>query len=189
MLTNYPATNVEVAQSFFLDCGDLLHRYDKTIDTFFAIKSRRLKCFNDLRGAYECALKCAIAYHQQSTTERRLLIEATERHGHHIDRLEDDVTRLIGDNPYGVESKGALFGRLPVSLRYSLDGFDFLKAQEQLYYATIGSDNWLYSLRSYIGRIYEALNDTLSKHSGIISAADIPSEKLLGSEYCKYRKA
>ena len=189
MLASYPTINIEVAQNFFVDCEDLLKRYDKTSESFFAVKSRRLKCFNDLRSAYECALKCAIAYHQHPETERRRLIEQVERNGHRIEKLEEEVSRLVGLAVYSIEEKGAVLTRLPVSLRYALDGFDFLAAQEPLYYETIGSDTWLDSFRVYIGRVLEALNATLSKHSGILSAADIPIEKVLDTEYNKYRKA
>ena len=48
--------NIEVANDFFHDCLDFLHRYRLTGDAFYAIKSKRLKLFLDLRMAAECVL-------------------------------------------------------------------------------------------------------------------------------------
>ena len=86
-----------------------------------------------------------------------------------------------------IEPKGETLDQLPVGLRYTLDGFDFLEAQEQLYYATIGSDSWLEELRSYIGRVCASLGSELSKHSGVISVSDIPIEDILNPGFNKYR--
>lgn len=55
--------NVEVANDFFHDSLDFLHRYRLTVDAFYAIKSKRLKLFLDLRMAAECVLKAVAAYY------------------------------------------------------------------------------------------------------------------------------
>lgn len=185
-----PKANVEVAQTFFDDCQDFLLRYDKTINAFLAVKSRRLKCFNDLRSAYECALKCAVAYHQPPETERIVVIRRIERHGHKIESLENSVALLAGLETYGIKAHGDILKGLPVSLRYTLDGFDFLYAKGNLYYETIGSDDWLDAFRGYVGWVFKALDASLSKHSAVRSAKEIGLEEVLAlaGEYNKYHK-
>ena len=96
--------------------------------------------------------------------------------------------QLAGINNYGIERKAEVLNGLPVSLRYTLDGLDFLAAHEERYYYTVGSDNWLTSFRTYIEHVFKALDAQLSKHSAIISAADIPFESLLEEEHNKYDK-
>lgn len=187
-MSSYPKNNVEVSDDFFKDCHDLLIRYDRTIEGFSGIKSRRFKCFNDLRSAYECILKAIIAYHQPRDMERKALIQSAERHGHRISSLEESAIKLASPGTLGVEAHGELLDQLPVGLRYALDGYDFLEVHEDLYYETIGCDPWMTDLRSYVGRVFQSVNEELSKHSGIVDIADIPMEKLLGQEYNKYRE-
>ncbi len=187
-MSSHPKNNVEVAGDFSQDCHDLLTRYDKTIDAFSGIKSRRFKCFNDLRSAYECILKAIIAYHQPRDMERKALIHTAERHGHQIASIEQSVVEVGGKALFGIEERGELLDRLPVGLRYRLDGYDFLEAHEDLYYETIGCDPWLTDLREHIGQIHRELNERLSEHSGIINVADIPIDKILNDGYNKFRE-
>lgn len=182
----YPKRNVEVSQDFFTDCEDLLARFDRVFGSFFSLKSRRFKCFNDLRSAYECILKGAVAYGQPRDSDRRHLIRSVEKFGHRISDLEGAIAPDLA-RALCIEHKGDVLDRLPVGLRYTLDGFDFLEAHEQLYYATIGSDSWLGELRSYIGRVCDSLGFELSKHSGVISVSDIPIEDILNPGFNKYR--
>lgn len=70
-MSSYTKNNVEVADDFFKDCHDLLTQYDLTIDRFSGVKSRRFKCFNDLRPSYKCILKSVITYHQPRDMERK----------------------------------------------------------------------------------------------------------------------
>ena len=182
----YPKRNIEVSQDFFTDCEDLLVRFDRMFGSFFSLKSRRFKCFNDLRSAYECILKGAVAYGQPRDSDRKHLIRSVERFGHRISDLESAIAPDFA-HALLIEPKGDTLDQLPVGLRYTLDGFDFLEAQEQLYYATIGSDSWLEELRSYIGRVCDSLGSELSKHSGVISVSDIPIEDILNPGFNKYR--
>lgn len=182
-----PKRNIEVSQDFFTDCEDLLLRFDHMSRSSLSLKSRRFKCFNDLRAAYECILKGAVAYGQPRNSDRAHLIRSVERFGHRISSLEAAVpTNLAG--ALLIEPKGDILDQLPVGLRYTLDGFDFLEAQEQLYYVTIGSDSWLKELRSYIGRVCDSLDSELSKHSGVVSVSDISIEDILNPDFNKYRR-
>jgi len=183
----YPKNNVEVAQDFFDDTYDLVIRFDSTFEQFAAVKTRRFKCFNDLRSAYECILKAIVAYRQPRDMERKALITAVEKHKHNISSLEKSILSVEGER-FGVEARGERLDQLPIGLRYTLDGRDFREAKEQLYYETIGSDFWLGRLRDYIAGVRDAVGTELAKHGGIVSAGDIPMEKILGTEYSKFRK-
>lgn len=181
----YPKRNVVVAQDFFTDCEDLLARFDRTFGTFFSLKSRRFKCFNDLRSAYECILKGVVAYAQPRETDRKSLIQSVEKFGHRISALEQAISQELADS-LDIEHKGTVLDQLPVGLRYTLDGFDFLEAQEPLYYASIGADTWVEEFRSYVGAVCAAFGSELSKHSGIVSLSDIPVEDILNPGFNKY---
>lgn len=186
-MSSYPRNNLEVADDFFKDCHDLLIRYDRTIDGFSGVKSRRFKCFNDLRSAYECILKAIVAYHQPRDMDRKLLIQTAEKHGHHISSLERSAIMLTAAGALNLEERGELLDKLPVGLRYALDGYDFLLFHEDLYYETIGCDPWMIDLRGYLDRVSKAMNEVLSQHSGIVDISGIPMEELLGERYNKYR--
>jgi hypothetical protein len=63
--------------------------------------------------------------------------------------------------------------RLPVGLRYRLDGSDFRAVDEVLYYETIGCDPWMKGLENVLLEMRNALNETLVKHSGFVSVEDL----------------
>jgi hypothetical protein len=81
-----------------------------------------------------------------------------------------------------VQSAGAggVLNSLPVSLRYTLNGLDFLAAHEERYYPTVGSDDWGLNPFALIEQVFKDLGAQLSKHSAIISAADISFETTTG---------
>jgi hypothetical protein len=184
--SSYPKNNVEVAQTFFEDTCDLVLRFDVTFQRFHPIKTRRFKCFIDLRLAYECILKAILAYQQPKDMEREALIRTVEKRGHNISALEAAVSSEATN--FGLESWGSELDHLPIGLRYSLDGQDFRDMKEDLYYKTVGSDVWLHHLRDYLVRVRDVVNEELKQYNGIVTIADIPTEKLLGGEYNKYRK-
>jgi hypothetical protein len=141
------SANIEVANDFFHDAEDLLHRYRLTVEHFYAIKSKRMKLFLDLRMAAECILKANAAYFFTDTAPREDVIRRVEAYRHDIRRMADDVkSKVTADawqrfSPF-VEQLSAL----PVSLRYRLDGADFREVNERFYYDTVGSDPWLDAL-------------------------------------------
>ena len=75
---------------------------------------------------------------------------------------------------------GGVLNSLPVSLRYTLNGLDFLAAHEERYYPTVGSDDWGLNPFALIEQVFKDLGAQLSKHSAIISAADISFETTTG---------
>lgn len=164
----------------------MIFRYDITVDRFGALKSRRMKCFSDLRGAYECSLKGMVAYIVPGDTDRKSLIKRLEKLGHRISLLEAELPLNVREK-YGIETRGGILEQLPVGLRYAIDGYDFVRAKETVYYTTIGSDEWVFEFRKYVGRVCAELGRALSSHSRVISVSDIPKEQIFGDTFNKYR--
>jgi hypothetical protein len=120
--------------------------------------------------------------------DRKRVIQAAEKHGHRISSLEKSAIMLTSAGALSLEERGELLDKLPVGLRYALDGYDFLLFHEDLYYETIGCDPWMIDLRGYLDRVFKSMNEVLSKHSGIVDISDIPMEELLGERYNKYKE-
>lgn len=173
------SANVEVANYFFHDCLDFLHRYKVTVDAFYAIKSKRLKLFLDLRMAAECVLKAVAAYHLADDTSRGAAIRHVERFSHKIAKLAADTQiRLEPETWARFEPFVEQLDALPVSLRYCLDGGDFRELNEDFYYATVGSDEWLDGLYRVVKLISDSLNVMLQCHSRLLSGAELVDEIL-----------
>ncbi len=166
--------NVEVANDFFHDAEDLLHRYRLTVDYFYAVKSKRMKLFLDLRMGAECILKAYAAYFLMAAAPRVEVIHRVESYKHNILRMADDVKLTV---PAGEWQRFEPFvqqlSSLPVGLRYRLDGADFREMYEEFYYVTVGSDLWLDALHDATQGLTNALNTHLASHSRIISGADL----------------
>lgn len=185
LMTN---ANIEVANDFFHDAEDFLNRYSLTVEHFYAIKSKRMKLFLDLRMGAECILKAYAAYFLMKDSPRGDVISRVESYRHKIPQMVNDVKSFIPVyewqrfEPY-VEQLSAL----PVSLRYRLDGADFRQMNENFYYATVGSDLWLDSLQDAIRELTKALNTHLVSHSRILSGADL-WEEFKRPQHNKYSK-
>ncbi len=185
LMTN---ANIEVANDFFHDAEDFLNRYSLTVEHFYAIKSKRMKLFLDLRMGAECILKAYAAYFLMKDSPRGDVISRVESYRHKIPQMVNDVKSFIPVyewqrfEPY-VEQLSAL----PVSLRYRLDGADFRQMNENFYYATVGSDLWLDSLQDAIRELTKALNTHLVSHSRILSGADL-WEEFKRPQHIKYSK-
>ncbi|MBH0190090.1 MAG: hypothetical protein HP493_14935 [Nitrospira sp.] len=115
-------------------------------------------------------------------------MEGALQYSHKISSLEEAITQFQGVYIKEFEPWGNLLNTLPVSLRYSLDGSDFLDAKEELYYQTIGSDEWLLAFRTYLTKVVASLDEKLKEHSGIVSMSDIDLDEILRSEHNKYRQ-
>lgn len=165
---------LEIADSFFQDSMDFLARYRLTKDLFWSIKSRRFKLFIDLRMAYECSLKAFIAYFTEDLHGRQLIIRRVESYRHNIDRLFKDVSPFISEE---LVRKGqhlnAKLSLLPVSLRYHLDGRDFLEAKEEDYYSSIGQDSWMEDFAEYVKALLSMIDEKLQVNSSIVSGNEL----------------
>lgn len=181
----YPRNNLEVAGKFFEDALDLAHRFNLTFEHYYAIKSRRLKCFIDLRWSYECILKAIIAYRQPREMEREALIRIAEKARHNISALEEAA--LCDDGAFDVQARGHEIDNLPVGLRYALDGYDFREAKIDLYYQTIGSDRWMEDFYEYLIRLIDQVDRKLRTRAAVVSMADIPIDELLKVQFNKFQ--
>lgn len=167
-------TTIGVANDFFHDSLDFLHRYRLTVNAFYAIKSQRLKLFLDLRMAAECVMKAYVAYFLPAETSRKDAIQQVEKYSHKIKKLAAETkAHILPDLWDELEPFIEQLDALPVGLRYRLDGSDFRNLNEEFYYATVGDDDWLDQLHDTLKKVVESLNKTLSSHSRIISGAEL----------------
>lgn len=178
--------NIRIADYFFSDAMDLLLRYNITWDRFIPVKSRRIKAFIDLRISFECILKAYIAYFSNAGNERADVIKEVEKYGHRIDHLARDAMQSIPEHEMAsVSSYVEELKQLPVGLRYKLDCFDFLEANEELYYRTVGVDRWMKELYECIKSLCSFLDKHLRSHSRIVTGEEI-KELLLSPKHNKY---
>ena len=180
--------NIRVANDFFHDSLDFLHRYRITVEHFFVIKSKRLKLFLDLRMAAECILKAYSAYFYMRELSRDKVIQEVENHRHKIGEMAAIVRPCVEPSIWErfnqfVESLDCL----PVGLRYQLDGADFRKVNENFYYETVGSDAWLDALHGATKLLADTLDKQLQTHSRVVSVSEIMSE-LMAPQHNKYAK-
>lgn len=165
---------LEIANSFFLDATDLLTRYRLTTEYFSAVKSRRVKLFVDLRLAYECILKAHLAYFDEQTSDRKMLVRKVESFRHDVERLLGDVIPFLSEH---LVQRGRLLNKelalLPISLRYYLDVCDFLEAKNDHYYATIGRDSWMEGFAEFVTTLTDQMNKNLESHSRIVGAGEL----------------
>jgi hypothetical protein len=176
-----------IAGNFYTDAEDLLNRYSAYFERHFGIKSRRFKSFVDLRMALESLLKSVCALYGDHARDRKDVVRDVESYGHSIPKLLRAAEVSI--SPSLVKELRPFVKQiddLPIGLRYALDGYDFLSAKHELYYATIGDDSWMYSLHALLSRLSKEVSDELAKHSGIVRLSDIPIEKLLEKSFNKY---
>lgn len=183
-----PPHTVRVAGDFFKDGSELLSRFSTIFEKYFAIKSWRMKCFIDLRMSCECFLKAVHVFHESPDLDRKAAIKAVESYGHRVTELARDVSIHLSPEvweklkPYTEE-----LAKLPVGLRYALDGYDFISAREDEYYASVGSDGWLDGFAEVLRLVEDELNETLKNHSGIYGV-EVLKEEILNPPFNKYEK-
>lgn len=179
---------LEIANDFYWDCVDLYQRYKLSIDTLSTRKSGRLKCFIDLRIAYECIMKAGVVYYDKSKKDRKDLIQMVQSYKHNTDRLEKNVIQFL---PEELRSEIEFFSEgiknLPISLRYRLDTMDYIDALENEYYKTVGQDDWMDHFAELVGNISEHIGNLLNSHSRIVSLGEVfePGD-LFKREFNKY---
>lgn len=165
--------NIEIANNYYHDSQDCLHRYQLTYDSLFEIKSQRFKIFIDLRMAAECVMKAYAVYFLPAETTREEVIDKARKYSHNINKLSGSIKEHLTEELWAkLEPFIQQLGKLPVGLRYRLDGSDFREINEDLYYKTVGSDDWLKSLHETLTAVAESLNVKLQSHSTITSSAE-----------------
>lgn len=185
-------THIQVSDHFYHDAIDLLARYKvceaSEFPEFYSTKSRRMKCFIDLRMAMESALKSVVTYYCHSDTKGEKLVKKVENYRHHIEKLIAKAREHIpSDMRTSVEALANELHQLPVGLRYRLDVMDFKANNEALYYKTVGSDVWMNNSSKTIQAVADFIGKELSKESRILSGSDLLKE-FREPKYDKYAK-
>ena len=183
-------THIEVADHFYHDSIDLLKRYEHCIESefpdFSSLKSRRMKCFIDLRMAMESALKSVVSYYCHSNLQGKKLVQKVENYRHHMDKLKPAALPHLPEEV--VESVSSVCDQLqslPVGLRYRLDVMDFISNREEEYYNTIGSDTWMDSTAGTVWGVSKFIGKELNKESRIIGMDEL-MEEFFQPRYEKY---
>ena len=147
-----------------------------------------MKCFIDLRMSCECFLKAVQVYHEDSALDRKAAIKKVESYGHKVTELARDASIHLSPELWSkLEPYSEALEKLPVGLRYALDGYDFISAREDDYYASIGSDDWMDGFSSVLNLMKTELNEKLQGHSGIYGLTALKDE-VLNPPFNKYKK-
>lgn len=171
-------TYLEVSNHFLHDAIDFKIRYRHCIDSdgplFYEPKSRRTKCFVDLRMGIESALKANVCYYTHNERKGKTLVNWIEKFGHNIGKM---VRKLDGEIPpevlEPVKDDLLKLDQLPVGLRYRFDTWDFKYNKKELYSDTIGCNRWLESLYKTLDELIEHINSKLTPHSRIVFMEEV----------------
>jgi len=190
-MRNYPS-HIEVADHFYNDSLDLLNRFNYLFNgdsiMFSSIKSRRMKCYVDLRMAMESILKAYTVYYCHADLSGEKLVRQVESYRHHVEKIiAICMEHLPSDELKPCEIFCDKLKDLPVGLRYRLDVMDFINSNESLYYSTIGNDSWIDTLYENIKNLAQYLGVVLSKESKIVSGEEL-WEIFKQPKYQKYKK-
>ncbi|SRR5713226_665487 len=185
---------LDVAGRFATDAADYLARFRCTYYSddfdFQSIKSRRFKAFGDLRTAIEATLKGFIALRQPYSSGGKNLVHFVEKYGHKLERLSSEAIRLWRcEVSEEIKSKISECEKLPVGLRYSLDAFDYLEANEEIYYQTIGSSEWMKQVEELAEEARKRLQEMLSRRSKIVTVSAANVKELLQEGFNKFRSS
>ena len=160
----YPM-RVELAGYYAQDAADFLRRYRFTFYAdgldFQGVKSRRTKAYVDLRMAVEALLKAGICLRSSFSLAGAPLVKCVRGYSHSIGKLSVDALKGLKLSAPYMEAL-AKCDMAPVDLRYQFDAMNFRVPNDENYYNTIGSNQWLKLLEEFsdagIRRVQSALN-------------------------------
>ncbi|MDP4535593.1 hypothetical protein Q3O60_05295 [Alkalimonas collagenimarina] len=172
---------LDISSHFLHDAIDFEVRYKHCINSegplFYTPRSRRAKCFIDLRMGIEAILKSFISYHEHQDRKGKRIINWIEKFGHKIEKMIAKAKpHLPQDWIEQYEVPLLKLDNLPVGLRYRLDAWDFRGNKEELYYDTIGSDVWLGEIHSALIELTKLINSLLKKHDRILGGNELLAE-------------
>lgn len=183
--------NIDVSNDFYHDSLDLFDKYkacyfNEAIN-FQSVKSKRMKCFIDLRMAVESVLKSYAAYYLHADLNGKKLVKRIERYKHFVEKIYNNCAEHLPTAQQETCKNYCLqLKDLPVGLRYRLDCMDFLYAQEKLYYQTIGNESWLDGLEKLVDVLIKDIGHTLSTHSQVIDGSSLNFDEVFSQPYNKY---
>lgn len=170
---------LEVSSHFLHDAIDFKIRYRYCIDSplFHDPKSRRTKCFVDLRMGIESALKAIVCYYAYNERKGKTLVNWIEKFGHNIGKM---LRKLDGKIPAEVlepfKDNLLKLDQLPVGLRYRFDTWSFKDNKEALYRDTIGCERWLENLYKALDELINHINSKLTSHNCTVSMTEMLKE-------------
>ena len=191
MTTTRPS-HKEVSNHFWHDARDLLIRFKYCFDSegplFQTPRSRRMKCFIDLRMAMESILKSIVTYYAHDDLCGEKLVKEIENYRHHLHKLlPKALPHIPSDEQKTCEKFCEQLGLLPVGLRYRLDTVDFRDMHREFYYETIGGNLWMYKLYEHLNAVTEYIGKELGKGRTILTPAEL-KEEVMAPRHNKYFK-
>lgn len=136
----------------------------------------------------ECVLKALIACHLPQETSREEAIKKVEGYSHKMTKLATDAKAHVETDKWAaIDAFIDQLDALPIGLRYQLDENDFRELNEDFYYATVGSDDWLEQLHDAVKVVADSLDSKLQSHSRILSGDEL-FEELMKPTHNKYIK-
>ncbi len=118
------------------------------------------------------------------------MVHFVEKYGHKLERLSSEAIRLWRcEVSEEIKSKISECEKLPVGLRYSLDAFDYLEANEEIYYQTIGSSEWMKQVEELAEEARKRLQEMLSRRSKIVTVSAANVKELLQEGFNKFRSS
>lgn len=181
---------IEVSNHFFHDALDFQIRFNHCFYSdgplFFTPRSRRAKCFIDLRMGIESILKSCLSYFHSGDKKGEDLVKWIERYRHGVgNMLKDSAPYLQPGFIDKYEDQILSLDSLPVGLRYRLDAWDFRGNREEFYYDTVGCDSWLQLLHEALKELIQFMNENLQQHTKILSSSEL-WDGLVAPRYEKY---
>jgi len=172
---------VQLAQWYFEDGQDYLKRYRVLFYSdshdFQSIKSRRVKCYVDLRVTLEAILKSAICLAAKDEEDGETLLKRVKAYGHRIGELSKEAVPLLGGDE-SVLAALAHCDEAPIDLRYQAEAVPFRSGDDRPYYATIGDDAWLATLERFAQNALDHLDASLRQFSKVVDARTLWDEIL-----------
>jgi hypothetical protein len=175
-------TRLRLAHHYWEDARDYLKRYKILFHSqefdFQSIKSRRVKCYIDLRLAVEAVLKSALCLQSGWSDSGEPLVKRIKSYGHNIGKLQADALKRLKIDKELVETINRC-DTAEIVLRYQVEAVAFREGDDRDYYATIGSDKWLDTLEAFVAKAVEQIGKRLSKFSKPVDARTLTA-KILG---------
>ncbi len=174
-------TYLEVSSHFLHDAIDFNIRYKFCMESdgplFGEPKSRRAKCFIDLRMGIESDLKSLICYHDFNNRKGKTLVKWIEKFRHNIERMTNRIEPYLAAEFMEKHKSNLLkLEKLPVDLRYRFDTWEFSENQEALYDETIGCNRWLTEMYQILEQLIDLANCNLKQHGGIVTMEEVLKE-------------
>jgi hypothetical protein len=173
---------LRLAHYYWEDARDYLKRYRVLFHNaefdFQGIKSRRVKCYIDLRMALEAILKAGLCLKSKWSDGGEPLIKRIKGYSHNIGKLQAEALKGFKIDKAVLDAI-ARCDTAEIVLRYQVEAAAFREGDDRDYYATIGSDKWLDTIEAFVGDAATQIGKRLNKFSKPVDARTLIA-KILG---------